>query len=55
MHRSNRPLTPFLKAIKNKTKPEVSLNDGMISVLIGEAAEKSIKEKRVVKIDELLN
>jgi len=45
----------FLKAIKNKTKPEVSLNDGMISVAIGEAAEKSIKEKRVVKIDELLN
>ena len=45
----------FLKAIKNKTKPEVSLNDGMISVVIGEAAEKSIKEKRVVKIDELLN
>ena len=45
----------FLKAIKNKTKPEVSLNDGMISVAIGEAAEKSIKEKRIVKINELIN
>jgi hypothetical protein len=27
----------------------------MISVAIGEAAEKSIKEKRIVKINELIN
>jgi predicted dehydrogenase len=45
----------LLNAIKNKSKPEVSLNDGMISVAIGEAAEKSIKEKRIVKINELIN
>ena len=45
----------FLNAIKNKSKPEVSLNDGMISIAIGEAAEKSIKEKRIVKIRELIN
>ena len=45
----------LLNAIKNKSKPEVSLNDGTISVAIGEAAEKSIKEKRIVKINELIN
>ena len=45
----------FLNAIKNKLKPEVSLKDGMISVAIGEAAEKSINEKRIVKIKELIN
>ena len=45
----------FIKAIKNKTKPEVSINDGIISVVIGQAAEKSIKEKRLVKIKELTN
>ena len=43
----------FLRAIRNNTKADVSLNDGMVSVAIGEAAEKSIKEKRVVKINEL--
>ena len=45
----------FLNAIKNKLKPEVSLNDGMISVAIGEAAEKSVKEKRIIKMKELIN
>ena len=44
----------FLNAIKKKLKPEVSLKDGMISVAIGEAAEKSIKEKRIIKIEELI-
>ena len=43
----------FLRAIRNNTKADVSVNDGMVSVAIGEAAEKSIKEKRVVKINEL--
>ena len=40
----------FLK--QNNTKPEVSLRDGLISVAIGEAAEKSIKENRVVFMKE---
>ena len=40
--------------LKKKLKPEVSLKDGMISVAIGEAAEKSIKEKRIIKIEELI-
>ena len=43
----------FLRAIRNNAKADVSVNDGMVSVAIGEAAEKSIKEKRVVKINEL--
>ena len=42
----------FINAIKNNKKPEVSLRDGLMSVAIGEAAEKSIKENRVVFIEE---
>ncbi|MCS5590037.1 MAG: Gfo/Idh/MocA family oxidoreductase [Candidatus Thioglobus sp.] len=42
----------FIKAIRNNTKPEVSLNDGLIAVAIGEAAETSIKEGRVVQMSE---
>ena len=42
----------FLDCIKNKSNPEVSLNDGLIAVATGEAAEKSIKENRVVKMSE---
>lgn len=45
----------FLECIKNQSDPEVSLQDGLIAVATGEAAEKSIKENRVVKISELLN
>ena len=44
--------TSFINAIRNNTKPEVSLNDGLIAVAIGEAAEKSIKEGRVVQMSE---
>ena len=42
----------FIKAIRNNTKPEVSLNDGLVAVAIGEAAEISIKEGRVVQMSE---
>ncbi|MDC6447721.1 Gfo/Idh/MocA family oxidoreductase [Alphaproteobacteria bacterium] len=42
----------FIKAIQNNTPPEVSLRDGLMSVVIGEAAEKSIKENRVVDLKE---
>ena len=45
----------FIKAIQNKTEAEVSLDDGLKAVAIGQAAELSIKEKRVVQLDELLN
>ena len=44
--------TSFISAIRNNTKPEVSLNDGLIAVAIGEAAETSIKEGRVVQMSE---
>ncbi len=46
--------TSFLKAIRNNTKPEVSLNDGLVAVAIGQAAEISIKEGRVVQMSELI-
>ena len=42
----------FISAIQNNTPPEVSLKDGLMSVAIGEAAEKSIKENRVVDLKE---
>ena len=42
----------FIKAIQNNSLPEVSLNDGLMAVAIGEAAELSIKEERVVLMSE---
>ena len=45
----------FIKAIQKGTKAEVSLQDGLIAVAIGEAAEKSIKEKRLVYMKEIIN
>ena len=44
--------TSFINAIRNNTESEVSLRDGLIAVAIGEAAEKSIKEGRVVQMSE---
>ncbi len=44
----------FINAVKNKLKPEVSLNDGLIAVAVGEAAETSIKLGRVVKLNEII-
>ena len=42
----------FIKAIRANSLPEVSLNDGLVAVAIGEAAELSIKEGRVVEMNE---
>tara|TARA_A100001011_G_scaffold397603_1_gene499172 strand:- start:3056 stop:4144 length:1089 start_codon:yes stop_codon:yes gene_type:complete len=42
----------FLNSIKNSKPAEVSLNDGLQAVAIGEAAEISIKENRIVKMNE---
>ena len=42
-----------IKAIQQKTKPEVALRDGLISVAVGEAAERSIRESRVVVMEEV--
>ena len=41
-----------INAIQNNLLPEVSLNDGLVAVAIGEAAELSIKENRVVLMSE---
>jgi len=45
----------FINAIKKRIKAEVSLQDGLVAVAIGEAAEKSIKEKRLVYMKEIIN
>ena len=42
----------FINSIHNNAAPEVSLRDGLMSVAIGEAAEQSIKEGRVVDFKE---
>ena len=42
----------FINAIQKNNTPEVSLRDGLMSVAIGEAAENSIKENRVVFMEE---
>ena len=44
----------FQRAVRNNSVPEVSLDDGLLSVAIGQAAELSIKEKRVVFMKEIL-
>lgn len=44
----------FLDAILNGTKPEVSFEDGMVAVAIGQAAHLSISEKRRVEISEIM-
>jgi len=45
----------FLKAIESTSAPEVSLEDGLIAVAVGEAAEKSIKERRLINLEEIIN
>ena len=44
----------FIKAIQKNSEAEVSLDDGLKAVAIGQAAELSIIEKRVVLLSELL-
>ena len=44
----------FINAIQNNTPSEVSLDDGLKAVAIGQAAELSIVENRVVLLSELL-
>ena len=42
------------KAIKQGLKSRVTLEDGLLSVAVGQAAHLSIAEKRIVSIDEIL-
>ncbi len=44
----------FINAINNNFVAEVSLDDGLKAVAIGQAAEISIKEKRIVFMNELI-
>jgi myo-inositol 2-dehydrogenase/D-chiro-inositol 1-dehydrogenase len=43
----------FFDAIKNDTKTPVGGHDGLISVVIAEAAKRSASENRPVKISEI--
>ena len=45
----------FCEAIRNGTAPEVTVEDGLWSVVIGVAAHRSIDEGRRVAIEELVN
>ena len=45
----------FLKAIENNSDPEVSLEDGLIAVAVGEAAEQSIKQGRLINLEEIIS
>lgn len=42
----------FIEAVANGTKPEVTVEDGLWSVVIGAAAHRSIDEGRIVAISE---
>ncbi|MDH3753383.1 MAG: Gfo/Idh/MocA family oxidoreductase [Acidimicrobiia bacterium] len=44
----------FLDAIENGTPPEVTLLDGLLAVAIGEAAHRSIDERRPIEMNEVL-
>ena len=45
----------FLKAIENNSDPEVSLEDGLVAVAVGEAAEQSIKQGRLINLEEIIS
>ena len=44
----------FIECIKNNKKPPVNGKDGLMALVIGLAAKKSMQEKRRVKISEIL-
>ncbi len=45
----------FVEAVQQNRSPAVDVNDGLAVVAIGVAAEMSIKEKRVIQIDEIMH
>lgn len=47
-------ITEFIDAIVNNRDISVSADDGLKAVLIGEAATKSLKENRPVRISEII-
>ena len=44
----------FLEAINNKTEPEVTIEDGFMSVVLGLAAQQSIATGQLIKISDVL-
>ena len=44
----------FIECLKNNKKPPVNGKDGLMALVIGLAAKKSMQEKRRVKISEIL-
>lgn len=46
-------ITTFIAALKNGKKPSPSAQDGLMALLLAEAALKSIKEGRAVKVSEI--
>jgi myo-inositol 2-dehydrogenase/D-chiro-inositol 1-dehydrogenase len=48
-------VTSFINAIEQDTEPEVTVHDGLQSVLIALACKKSLLEKRPVKISTIYN
>ena len=44
----------FVESIRNQLPPKVTYEDGLWSVIVGEAAHRSIDERRAVDIAELL-
>jgi myo-inositol 2-dehydrogenase / D-chiro-inositol 1-dehydrogenase len=49
-----RELVAFVEAVRNKTTPPVTGQDGLMSVAVGLAAKMSLKEGRAVKVSEIL-
>lgn len=45
-------LISFVDDIRNDRTPQIGLKDGLASMLIAKAAEKSLKERRIVKMSE---
>jgi len=44
----------FLEAVRTGGRPEVGPQDGLLSVALGVAAQRSVAEGRVVDVDEVL-
>ena len=44
----------FLEAVRSNTAPKVTYEDGLWSVVVGEAAHRSIDERRAIEIAEVL-
>jgi myo-inositol 2-dehydrogenase/D-chiro-inositol 1-dehydrogenase len=47
-------LQRFVHAIVQGLPAEVGVEQGLLAVAVGLAAEKSIREKRIVRVDEIL-